>query len=233
MDNQALQPSSSKKKKKGNKKRAWKDLFTDKFIDLVIVIVSILIAYELTNWKTAIDQRSTEKYYLETMLTDLDKDVEEINEILTSLKEDQHKLYNYISRPGSVGDSLAPVILAVMTLETFTDHQNTYQTLVSSNGLTTFSDREIRSSITEYYTMYTPIRRFESIYTNLLFQVNNYFSPYCDYAEQKMTDLSVVSKVQTKNLLLMVNEQLNNGIEDYSDALEKAKVLRRNIAASL
>ncbi|MEJ0056274.1 MAG: hypothetical protein WDN75_11810 [Bacteroidota bacterium] len=49
----------------------------------------VYIAFQLNNIKTDSDQRSLERFYLESMLGDLKADKKEITEILGTLKSDQ------------------------------------------------------------------------------------------------------------------------------------------------
>ena len=211
---------------------SWRDLLMNKAFDLLIVISGVSIAFQLNNWKLGSDQKSLEVFYHESLTQDIDKDVEVCEEILKSLRDDQNLVKRYLSTtkltPHSV-DSLGRVIYNILSFETFTDHQNTYQTLLQGNGLTSLSDPNLRTRITEYYATYTSIRRFESVYTNLLFKMHEYISPYCDYENQKITDPAILTKIQTRNLLIMVNGQLEDGIEAYTEALKNGKVLRESL----
>ena len=55
----------------------WRDLFANKFFDLLIVITGVSIAFQLNNWKLQADQRAMERFYLQSILVDLDKDIHE------------------------------------------------------------------------------------------------------------------------------------------------------------
>jgi len=195
----------------------------------MIVIAGVSIAFQLNNLKLNSDQKSLEKFYLESMLGDLRKDREKMSSNLESLKKDKSCLESYLQKMNQpdypAADSLGVVLYNIISLETFTPNQNTYQMLVASNGLTAFNDREIRTQITEYYNRYTSIQRFEAVYTNVLFNVGQTFGPYSDFLEKKIFDPTLVTKPQTKNLLVISNSQLNDGVEAYMDALKDGEAL--------
>lgn len=207
----------------------WRELFIDKSVDFVLLIVGVYIAFQLANWKVEADQIAQERAYLNDMLVDLDKDIKELKENLESLRSDKKSLDDYLKNENA--DSLANVLLDILSLETFSANQSAYQTLVSGNALSSFHNREIRNRITEYYTRYTPIRRFEEVYTSVLFKVADHFTDAVDYPRRKVIDPSIVKKSGTRNFYFLVEGQLQDGIEAYEDALEKAEALQSSIKA--
>jgi putative acetyltransferase len=225
-----------KEKSKEPKPFRWRDLFINKVFDLMIVIVGVSIAFQLNNLKLDSDQKSLERFYMESMLGDLKADKKEISEILITLNSDQKHLIEYVEKskvPEYPADSLGPVLADLLSLETFTPHHNTYQMLVASNGLTTFSSREVRVRTTEYYNTFTSITRFEKVYTDVLFSVYKYFSPYADFGERKILDATIAAKPETKNHLLMSRVQLSDGVHQYTEALDRANALIKAIEDQL
>ena len=207
----------------------WRDLFANKFFDLLIVIVGVSIAFQLNNWKLQADQRAMERFYLESILVDLDKDIHECEEILIDMDHDYKMVNNYLAKktiPYSPSDSLGIVIVETLAFETFSGNQDTYATLISSNGLSALEDEQMRSDLTEYYKHYISIARFEKVYTDLIYQLNNYFIPYCDYAKRQIIDPTVANKIQTRNSFIIARQQLAEGREDYNAILEGAKGLK-------
>ena len=66
----------------------WRDLFTNKFFDLLIVILGVYIAFQFNNWKLQADQRAMERFYLENILVDLNKDIAEYERIMAGMDQD-------------------------------------------------------------------------------------------------------------------------------------------------
>jgi hypothetical protein len=210
----------------------WRELLTDKFVDLLMVILGVYIAFQLNNWKLESDEKGLERFYMEDMVVDLDKDINEIQENLLSLKADKRALTEYMEhRMEWPADSLGNLVVNILSFETFTYNQNTYQTLISGNGLSAFHNHQVRTSITEYYNSYTPILRFEEVYTSALFKWHEHFSPYVRYATKEVLDPGVVKSATTENFFLLVDGQLSDAIEAYEDALEKGKALTGKIRA--
>jgi hypothetical protein len=214
----------------------WKSLLTNKLFDLFIVITGVSIAFYLNSLKLAADQRQLEKYYVKNLLIDLEKDIEELKKVSLELRADYQHVVSYVEKYNSgvmIDDSLASVITEILSLDIFERNNNTYTSLLTSNGLNALGEASIRSQIASYYNQYNSIERFESVYTKVLFEVNLYFSPYCDYTRRKLTDKSVLTKTQTKNNLLIAAEQLEGGIENYEEMLTKAELLKKSLQTYL
>ena len=221
-----------KEKIKGPRPFNWRDLFIHKFFDLLMVIIGVSIAFQLENLREAADHKSTEIFYLESMLGDLRKDRDKMMENLADLKKDQRDLRNYLSKmndPVYAADSLGPALINILGFETMKFNRNTYEMIESSGGLTEFSDRAIRTQTTDYYNGYTSIARFETIYTTVIFNLNSYFNPYIDLRTKKITDPAIISKNETSNWLLLTDSQLSTGIDDYAELLDKGEVLIKAI----
>ncbi|HZY81750.1 MAG TPA: hypothetical protein VFE50_19640 [Cyclobacteriaceae bacterium] len=212
----------------------WRDLLINKAFDLLMVILGITIAFQLDNWKSDAERHSQEKFYSERILADINLDIEELTENLQELKADRVAVENYMSRMNELpADSLIKPVMAILSFETFNGNQNTYQTLVAGARLNTFSDATVVEKLTGYYSSYTAIRRLETVYTTALFEIHKQFSPYMIYDKGKIVDQGVVSLPATRNSLLIANEQLNNGVEDYGYALERALALKQALEKGL
>ena len=219
-----------KKKEKGSFR--WRDLIVNKILDLTIVIAGVTIAFQLNNLKLNSDRKSLETFYLRSMLVDLEKDIQMAQGNLVDVKSDRKLLTDYLrqlGQPEPSPDSLGIVIVETIWFETFNGNQDTYATLLASNGFSTLGDQAIRSQITEYYKQYQSIERFDKIYTELMFRFYGYFSPYCDFAKRQIIDTTVVSKVETRNMLLITLGQLNDSVEIYTEIIQKSDGLKKRI----
>jgi acetyltransferase-like isoleucine patch superfamily enzyme len=212
----------------------WRDLFVNKGFDLVMVILGITIAFQLENWKVSSDQRSLATFYKESLLVDINSDISELNHIMKELESDRHKVEAYLPRMDQLpADSLAAPLLAILSFETFRGNQNTYQTLIASTGLNTLDDRLVVDKLTEYYTLYTSIRRLESVYTQVILEMNRHFSNHVVYDQRRVLTPQVVSMPATRNYLMLALGQLTSGVNDYAETLEKAQALKAALEKSL
>ena len=238
MKKSITEKKTNMKDKSGEKhiKISWSKLFTQKIFDLVIVILGVTIAFQLNNLKSENDQKTLEHFYYESLLADIDEDIKDIKFIVGTLQRDSRLAGSYLKKLDNKDvkpDSLATVAVNLLTLESFSGNQNTYHTLVNGNGLTAIKNRDIRRQITEYYSQYTYISRFEKIHTDLILKYYNYISPFCDLAKQEITEETVLQNVQTKNYMVIFGRLIDSGVEDYEDTLKKAMDLRADVERQL
>lgn len=212
----------------------WRDLFVNKLFDLMIVIAGVSIAFQLNNLKLDNDQVKLEQFYYKSLMTDLDKDIEDISRIVKDMERDEWLAKFYISNINNeqmMLDSAGTVYVNLVALETFSGNQSTYRTLVSGSGLSNLGDEDIRRQITDYYTLYPYIERFEDVHTELIFKFLYYLSPSFDLAARKVTNPTVIQNVETKNFVSVFSINLSSGKEDYLNLIEKAKALKTAISA--
>ena len=226
-------PSKSNKGRRFNKPRPprnfWKTMLTNKFFDLLVVIVGVSIAYSLNGLLVSTKEQKQEVLYATALAADVEKDILELEKNLNGIEEDYQRLVSYVQEYGqgkAVGDSLATVITSILSLDTFEPNDNAYQALIAANDLTMLSAPGLSNQVINYYGNYRNIKRFEEGYTSAIANIYQFFTPYCDYTNRRIVDKSVLDKVQTKNSLLIAASLLEDGIENYDEALIAAKALR-------
>jgi acetyltransferase-like isoleucine patch superfamily enzyme len=212
----------------------WRELFVNKAFDLVMLIVGLTIAFQLENWRSGSEQQSKETFYKENLLSDVNSDIMEMTQIMKDLKNDRTAVELYLPLMEKLPpDSLLTPLMAIMSLETFSPSDNTYTTLIASTGLNAFNDRDLVDKLTEYYASYTSIRRFESVYTAALFEIHRHFSEHVIYDQRKVVNKNVTLMPQSRNSFIVADGQLNTGLEDYEDALNRALALKMALEKSL
>ncbi len=210
----------------------WKSLLTNKGFDLLVIVVGISLAFAVNNWFMAKDEREEENFYITSLAKDLDKDIVRLTSSLAELKDDYETLVSYVEefgRESVVGDSLASVVVAILSVDSFEGDNHTYLSMLSSNKISAISDPELRRKLADYYHFYKTIERFEDTYSNSLLDMNSYFSPAINYTMRSIVNRSVLSSVQTKNNLLLATSHLEDGIERYQEALVLAQALRKSL----
>lgn len=233
-------PAGQKQGGKGNKRfrqgkpprNFWKSLLTNKAFDLLVLVAGITIAFAINNQMRSVGEVEEENFYINNLAADVDKDIARLTTSLAGLKEDYEVLIPYVEKFGReavVGDSLASVVVAILSIDTFEGDNHTYLSLISTTKLPVISNPELRKKLAEYYHFYKTIERFEDVYSNSLLDMNNYFSPSINYTLRSVVNRSVLSAVQTKNNLLLATSHIEDGIERYQEALVLAQDLRKHL----
>lgn len=218
-------------------KPRWRGLITNKVFDLVIVILGVTVAFQLNNLKQRSDDRNLEKFFLESMITDLNKDLAEYRDNLGVLGS-AHKVslaaVNRWEKSDGKLDSVGYVVGTISSIKTFEGHNNTYSTIRNENGLSIVRSIEIRNLILDHYRLYAAIDRFESQYLDHIREMQNFFSLYLDYTHPS-NDPEFQSKeiIHARNLVAISARELQNGIWRYQGSIDKAEELKKAIETYL
>lgn len=227
-----------KEKQKGTDGFRWRDLFINKVFDLMIVIAGVSIAFQLNNLKLDSDAKSLEKFYIEGLAADLRRDMEEMQGNIVELKADlkyAEVIRTQLSLPETTvpADSIAKGFFNMVSFDTFNKHNNTYEMIVNGNGLSVISDRNMRTVVSEYYGGYSAIYRFESVYTEVILRSFTYLINYIDFSTQRVIDVTVLKRNETKNFTLIWESQIRDGIGHYEDSLKEAELLLQMLENNL
>ena len=142
------------------------------FIELVVVVIGISIAFWLNNWNEAKKDHKTEKNYLNSLVIDLEKDIIEMERVIDStnvLIRSTGELFGILYQKG---DPLSKIkrhhITNTYTVPYFNAKNGTYLSLVNSGALDIIRGFDLRSSITQlYHIQYKEIERADGFIKNL------------------------------------------------------------------
>lgn len=179
--------------------------------EIILVVIGILIALSINNWKQDQLEQKKESSYLDKLEVDLQQQLAYIDDQL----EYEHKyidnarplLDRFITEPVFVIDSTACIQLKVLTeRKTFITITPTYQDLITTGNIDLISDEILRNELLHYYS---ELERFEKI-----IQSNNALHVDEMYAQKLVEQVHIGSDftpkfiVQSNNLLKDPSRQL-------------------------
>ena len=130
----------------------------DHIANLLVVILGISIAFYLESYKSAVDSSRQEKKYMESLIDDLDADIQTID-ILLQNNEGIMKALISLSNASigreSLGDSgLVNSVFAIQYNPPFAPRRTTYESLKSSGKMDLINDFELRRKTIALYEQY-------------------------------------------------------------------------------
>ncbi|HQQ97639.1 MAG TPA: DUF6090 family protein [Cyclobacteriaceae bacterium] len=153
-------------KKNGNQKISW----PNKFIDLIVVIAGVSIAFALTNWQQNSQAEAKQHRYLTLLRNDLVKDRDVLTEDLKGLRVQIHKcnrLLALTSEKNPKTDSLNYFLSGIMSQATFSPNNFTFQAIGQSGDISGIDDVDLMRELSELYLgSYPSIREVERIALN-------------------------------------------------------------------
>ncbi len=138
----------------------------DHFINLIVVIVGITIAYSLNNYNEAKKSKELQDVYIESMIADIDKDISELDSLVISDQQDS-VLFSRImvsNKQPLSKDSTNIAVASLARLNSFYSRNITYES-VKSSGKFELLSLKLRIDIIEFYhKAYEQIEEIESYY---------------------------------------------------------------------
>jgi hypothetical protein len=136
--------------------------------ELLIVVVGILIALSLNNWREDNANKNKEQYYLKSLKTDFEQSLASLTEILNQNKESElaiktvlaaiHKCYNE-----STVDTVKKVFRELFGFNRFVPASGTYKEIISTGSLQILRDDELRITLSSWEDMITRNQQLEEV----------------------------------------------------------------------
>lgn len=158
-----------------NQKISWKI----HFIELIVVIIGISIAFALEGYTESKKEKKVEVNYLNSLKIDLQKDKEDLQAIMDStnniLKDVGEIFYfNYQNLP--LSSYKRHHITSTYLATYFYPKNGTYVSLVNSGDLNVIKDFGLKTTLSDLYSVdYSALERLDNVVKNL---ADNLIQPY-------------------------------------------------------
>tara|TARA_A100000171_G_C2137011_1_gene151133 strand:- start:4179 stop:4865 length:687 start_codon:yes stop_codon:yes gene_type:complete len=196
------------------------------FIELLVVVIGITIAFGMENWAEKRRDRETQVNYLTSLRDDITNDNTELNHILDSsnvLNGNIDFLMRYVFANAPLKDLKYRHITSTYSAPYFNAKDGTYHSLVNSGSLDMISNYELRASITDLYNFYyDEISKADDFIHDL---VNGQIYPYM------IENIQFGSVQFGQNEILddkpLKNNKVRNMIGSYTNLLKEREVIYR------
>ncbi|MGB0176034.1 MAG: DUF6090 family protein [Owenweeksia sp.] len=128
--------------------------------ELLIVIIGITVAFALNNWAGNIKDRDLEKAYLQSIKTDLQSDIQQLDSNIAELNRRMgylQKLRPHLYTKLSNRDTMALKMFAVTDPVGFHPQENTIQSMQFSGDLKLIKDLDLKNDIIAHYSVYDKV----------------------------------------------------------------------------
>lgn len=175
--------------------------------EIVLVVIGILIALSLNNWKESIERKGLEKNLYGDLIEELKIDLGEIqgNKVYNQRYLSRYKLGSEIIL-NDIGQSKVDTLAFIATeLTKFSDFKSdgsAYQKLNLSGKIDLISDNDILNSLQNLGILYTYINRIEKSQTDFMYTI-----------VPKITDFLRLNPLEVKKPSELYDYKFHNDIE--------------------
>ena len=220
------------KKKNVRSKIDWKS----KFIDLLIVIVGISIAFKLNNWNESIKSEARTKDYIQAFYDETLANQENLTAAVNyaeANKSNIDTLKNILLLKNYDDERIMGYAAGMMGLAQFKPITITMDNITASGEFDLIKDVELRKQLISTYESYNTTQSLEGL---LLAYVDKYPTPYF-FENIKFSDFSSLGPdfIQDpifENIVFGYQVLLGQQIKGYQDGLEKINLLQEKLSAA-
>lgn len=213
------------------------------FIELLVVVIGITIAFGMENWAERKRNKESEINYLTSLRDDITNDSTELEHILDStivLSQNVGFLFPYIFGNAPVEKLKYRHVVSTYTPPYFNAKDGTYHSLVNSGSLGIISNYQLRASITDLYNFYyDEIARADDFIHDL---VGNQIYPYMlenirfgnpEMNENQILDIKPLQNNKVKNMIGSYSNFLRERMGIYRKAQEQCSAVLKEIETEL
>ncbi len=220
------------RKLKLNFKIDWRS----KFIDFLIVIIGISVAFKLNNWNESIKTDIESKEYIESFYQENKENEESLVvaiEFSESNKKDIDTLKAILLSKNYSDKRIKSLIASMMGIANYSPSTITMQNISASGEFDLIKDIELRKNLISTYNTYKTITTLETLVFNY---INQYVTPFF-FENIRFSDFSSLHSDFAKNpvfenIVFGYDVLLNQLISGYKKNLEELNLLNEKLTTA-
>lgn len=217
---------------KMNLKIDWRS----KFIDLLIVIIGITIAFKLNNWNESIKSDTAGKEYIASFYNENKENRENLVAAIKfseTNKRDLDTLKAILLSKDYSDNRIKTLTAGMMAIANYTPSTITMQNISSSGEFDLIKDIELRKNLISTYNAYKTTTSLEDIISNY---TNQYVTPYF-FKNIRFSDFSAIHSDFAKdpefeNIVFGYDVLLNQLINGYKKNLKEQNLLNKKLTTA-
>lgn len=211
----------------------WKS----KFIDLLIVIIGITIAFKLNTWNESITTNLEARDYIESFYEENITNETNLSSALKfseSNKKDIDTLKQILLSKKYNDKRIKTLTASMMGLANYSPSLTTMENITASGEFKLIKDIELRKQIIDTYNSYNVTLKLEGLLSNY---VDKYVTPFF-FDNVRFSDFSsihfdFIKEPLFENIVFGYEILLNQQIIGYKDNLDEVKLLNEKLTAAI
>ncbi|MDZ7625887.1 MAG: DUF6090 family protein [Ignavibacteriaceae bacterium] len=199
------------------------------FIELLVVVIGITIAFMLENWRQENANKELEQKYLSSLKSDLTSDKKLLGSTISSVEKQSSILGEFVAEIGigNVSKQKAEeMIPQVLISHGFAPKQATYQSITNSGNLNIINDYKLIESLASYYNSYDELSIKEKVlYDYQLKFVLPFVYENVDFLSGEIVNKSAINGFEFKNIVTGYYTLLRQNLEVYKNYEQANKEL--------
>jgi len=208
--------------------------------EIVTVVIGITIAFALDNYAQIKKHDEEEKLYIEALIADLDKDIQQLEAIRDSSGQVIRltgEVFNFIYSDAPVSNYTRQHVTSTYSTPYFSSNNGTYLSLINSGDLKILSNFELRQElVTLYRVHYNKVFDADEFIKEL---VTNRIYPYIlkhvafHPREDRILSEEPLQTNEAINLLGSFFNMMSKRNQDYNELIDHCKRVKGILSSSI
>jgi hypothetical protein len=223
-------------KKKTHTKKL-RTLFLDRFIDFILIIISVSGALAVNTWAgNRNDQKRLTQYY-KSFTTELNQDIEELNNVQSDAEIHIQNCTRHLEiiRTNGSADSIIFYFKKLFSSELFgNSNMISYKSMLSSGDMKLIENLEVKKALMDLEGSYTSVKFQDDIYSDLLTKdLMQFLNANFDLSTFSPVNPNFYKQMRYKNMVVTYRGLNQGRLLHYKSALHSANKLHEILLAEL
>lgn len=226
------------KRTRTHRLKGWNEInWPEQVIQLIVVVLSITLAFMVNRWYENYKNRQLERKYLHSFYSEIISDQAQIDSLITentTRLENRGKLLRFLDRNPVPGDSLLHLFAEMLTFKPFDPNMTTYEAIKGSGNFNLITNYDLQEHLIQYYHRLEGKKYVDAIFDAYL---NQYIIPFAfenvDFTQNRFVNEKSLNIFKFKNLALGYYTLLQQNIDFYKNIQNIGQDLNQLLAAEL
>lgn len=214
------------------------NIWTDKILDILIVVVGILIALGLNSWYDEQKEAKLEQQYLNTFLEDISADIEDLQDDREFANKQDESLLAVLRIIGeqdtSKIDSILNYTIHFGNFQEFSPHSIVFRSLIQSGDINIIKDYSLKENLGQLHMLsYDMVTNAEEVYLDFYMNLLGFLMVHFNYLTGDVSMKEDFYKLEFTNMIVALQSATQQKLVHYDAAIENAIEVKEQLQESI
>lgn len=212
---------------KGRRGKNIRNQIIEKFIDIILIVVSVYIALLVENWAQRRHDKERLHQYYNDFVTEIQKDIDDLKSVTADAEKHITNFKNHVKfiKQGGPADSILNYFIMSRSVNFFINSSLlSYKSMMASGDIKLVENLKVREALLDLDMKYSGLKIQEEIYLDFISkELRKFYSDNFDLLSGNPLKSDFYKQSGYRNIVVISLGMNQARLKSYKDALEKAK----------
>ena len=214
------------------------NIWADKILDILIVVVGILIALGLNSWYDEHKEAKLEQQYLHTFLEDISADIVDLQDDREFANKQHESLLAVLRIIGeqdtSKIDSVLNYTIHFGNFKEFSPHSIVFKSLIQSGDINIIKDYSLKENLWRLHMQsYEMVTNAEEVYIEFYMNLLGFLTVHFNYLTGAVSMKEDFYELEFTNMIVALQSATRQKLVHYDAAVENAIEIKEQLQGSI